>query len=96
VATKAEIQKQIDALTASLEGADDDEEVWVKDDSGREFRFTGSRAASIIEKFGDLFTAADQGKGDGGGKGAGDGGGDGGAGKGAEDKPKGGYFGRKG
>lgn len=91
MATKAEIQRQIDNLTASLDDADDDDEVWVKDSDGREFKFTGSRASSIIEKFGDLFTPAT-------GKDGKDGGdGDGGT----TDKDKkpdggGGYFGRKG
>mgnify|MGYP001574547096 CR=1 FL=1 len=56
--TKAEIQQQIDDLTASLDSADDGDEVWVKDEQGREFKFTGSRAGSIIEKFGDLFAPA--------------------------------------
>ena len=96
MATKAEIQAQIDALTASMDDADGDDEVWVKDESGREFKFTGSRAGSIIEKFGDLFApaaAAGDGK-DGKDGGAGAGGDAGGKDK----KPAdgGGYFGRKG
>jgi hypothetical protein len=86
VPTKAEIQKQIDDLTASLDTADGDEEVWVKE-GNREYRFTGARAGSIIAKFGDLFAPSDDKDAGGDDKDAG--------GDDKDSKPAGGYFGRK-
>lgn len=95
---RSDIEKQIADLQAQLDSAGDGDEVWVKDENGREFKFTGDRAASIITKFADLFSTGDGG--DGGDGGQGDGGGDGGdkgaGGKGTKDKrPAGGYFGRR-
>lgn len=54
MATKAEIQAQIDALSAELEGADDDDEVWVEE-NGRRVQFKGSKATGILNKFRDLW-----------------------------------------
>jgi hypothetical protein len=54
MATKAEIQAQIDALSAELQGADDDDEVWVEE-NGRRVQFKGSKATGILNKFKDLW-----------------------------------------
>lgn len=86
MANKVEIQKQIDALTASLETADTDDEVWVKE-NGTEFKVTGRRATSFLDKFAHLWETPDK-DGD-----AGDDDKDGDAGD--DKKPAGGYFGRK-
>lgn len=86
--TKAQIQQQIDALTAQMDDADTDDEVWVKDETGREVKVTGKRATSILDRFADLWKDddADAGDGDKGDKGDGD----------KDDKPAGGgYFGRR-
>jgi hypothetical protein len=93
MATKAEIQAQIDALSAELQGADDDDEVWVEE-NGRRVQFKGSKATGILNKFKDLWEEP-AGDGDGAGDGAGDGDGDGdGAGK--DNKPAGGgYFSKR-
>jgi hypothetical protein len=54
MATKAEIQAQIDVLSAELQGADDDDEVWVEE-NGRRVQFKGSKATGILNKFKDLW-----------------------------------------
>jgi hypothetical protein len=41
-------------LQAELDGAGDDDEVWVREGE-REFKFTGKRASSIVGRFADLF-----------------------------------------
>jgi len=70
MATKAEIQAQIDALSAELEGAESDDEVWVEE-NGRRVQFKGSKATGILNKFKDLWEEpagegdGDQGDGDG-------------------------------
>ena len=53
MAKRSEIQAQIEALNAELEGAEDDEEeyeVWMKNDKGQETRVPGSRAASWLQE----------------------------------------------
>jgi hypothetical protein len=54
VAKKSEIQSQIDALTAQLDSADPDEdtELWVRDEKGRETRLTGSNAQKWLKGLG--------------------------------------------
>lgn len=54
MATKAEIQAQIDALTADLESAESDDEVIVEE-NGRRVHFKGSKATGILNKFKDLW-----------------------------------------
>ena len=89
MAKKSEIQAQIDALQAQLEGADTDDEVWVKE-GDREFKVTGHRATSILDRFSDLWKPTDADAGDGKGDGKGD------AGTKDDNKPDGGgYFGRR-
>ncbi len=61
--TRKEIEEQIAALTAELENADTDDEVWVKEGS-REFRISGRRATSILARFEDLWKADNAGAGD--------------------------------
>lgn len=66
--TKADIQRDMEALQAELDSAEPDDEVWVKDESGREIKLTGRRASSVLSRFADLFTddatPADEGEGD--------------------------------
>jgi hypothetical protein len=57
MATKSEIQKQIDALTKELESAPDDAgggdvELWVKDEHGRETKLTGAHAKKWLKNLG--------------------------------------------
>lgn len=88
--TKAEIQAQIDALTADLESADSDDEVWVEE-NGRRIQFKGSKATGILNKFKDLWEepAGEGGEGDGGE-------GDGGEGESQDPKPpKPSYFAKR-
>jgi len=72
MATKAEIQAQIDALSAELEGAESDDEVWVEE-NGRRVQFKGSKATGILNKFKDLWEEpAAPGEGEGEGEGDGE------------------------
>ena len=56
MAKKSDIQAQIDALTAQLDDADDDDgdyELWIKNDKGHEARVPSSRADGWLkENFG--------------------------------------------
>ena len=86
MATKAEIQAQIDALSAELESAESDDEVIVEE-NGRRVHFKGSKATGILNKFKDLWEEPAA---------AGDG--DGGDGDGTPKDPKpagGGYFSKR-
>lgn len=52
MAKRSEIQAQIEALNAELEGAEDDDdeyEVWMRNDKGQETRVPGSRAAGWLK-----------------------------------------------
>ena len=73
MAKRSDIEAQITALQAELDKADTDDEVWIKDDSGREIKVTGRRATTVLSRFGDLFDApaeeGDEGEGDEGGEG---------------------------
>jgi hypothetical protein len=81
--TRAQVEADMASLQAELDGADTNDEVWIKDDSGREIKVTGRRATTVLSRFGDLFQEPSA---DGEGQGEGD----------EEDpKPAGGYFGRK-
>lgn len=51
---RSDIQSQIEALQAQLDQADTDDEVWVKDDNGREVKVSGRRATSILGRLGLL------------------------------------------
>lgn len=53
--TQRQIQEQIDALQAQLDTADTDDEVWIKDDKGREIKVSGRRATAVLGKFSDLW-----------------------------------------
>lgn len=94
---RSDIEAQIAALQSQLDEADTDDEVWVKDDSGREIKVTGKRATSVLARFADLWDSEDAGDGDDDGdddKGAKDS--KGGAGKEKDKTPAaGGYFGRR-
>lgn len=58
MARRSDIERQIADLQAQLEGADTDDEVWIKDESGREVKVTGRRATSVLERFKDLWEQA--------------------------------------
>jgi hypothetical protein len=49
--SRDEIQAQIDALTAQLND-DDDVELWVKDEKGRETKLTGAYAKKWLKSLG--------------------------------------------
>ena len=85
---RSDIEAQISALQAELDKADTDDEIWIKDDSGREIKVTGRRATTVLSRFGDLFTepAGEEGQGEEGGEGQGEEG---------DPTPVGGYFGRR-
>ena len=53
-AKRTDIESQIAALQAQLDTADTDDEVWVKDDKGREVKVSGRRATGILAKLGLL------------------------------------------
>lgn len=55
MAKKSEIEAQIAALQKDLESADTDDEIWIKDESGREVKVTGRRATSVLSRFADLW-----------------------------------------
>lgn len=55
MAKRSEIEAQIAALQAEIENADTDDEIWIKDDSGREIKVTGKRATSVLNRFSDLW-----------------------------------------
>lgn len=61
MAKRSDIQAQIEALQAQLDDADTDDEVWVKDSSGREVKVTGKKATSILGRFADLWDTEDHG-----------------------------------
>jgi hypothetical protein len=82
--TRAQVEADMAALQAELDTADTDDEVWIKDESGREIKVTGRRATTVLSRFGDLFQEA-----------APEEGGAEGEGEEADPKPAGGYFGRK-
>lgn len=52
MAKRSDIEAQIAALQSELDTADTDDEIWVKDDNGREFKVTGRRATSVLKKLG--------------------------------------------
>lgn len=102
MANRSEIERQIADLQSQLDDADTDDEVWVKDSSGREVKVTGKKATSILGRFADLWDTEDHGGGDDDDSDDDDkgsaGGSKGGGGKGTpkDKKPaSGGYFGRR-
>jgi hypothetical protein len=52
--TRAQIEAQIAELQGQLDTADTDDEVWVKDERGREFKVAGRRATSLLGRLGLL------------------------------------------
>lgn len=80
--SRTAVQAEIEALQAELDTAETDDEIWIKDESGREYKVTGRRATSIFAKLG--LNDDDQAEG-----------GEEAEEEAEEDpKPKGGYFGR--
>jgi hypothetical protein len=55
MAKKSDIEAQIAALQEELANADTDDEIWIKDDSGREIKVSGKRATSVLRRFEDLW-----------------------------------------
>jgi hypothetical protein len=51
---RSDIEQQIAALQAQLDGADTDDEVWIKD-GDREIKVSGKRATTILGRFADLW-----------------------------------------
>lgn len=70
MASKSEIQRQMDELAAQLETADDDDEVWVER-GGTRTLLRGEKARGHLDKLKDLWGTDDPGAGDGGDGGAG-------------------------
>lgn len=54
-AKRSDIEKQIAALQAELEGADTDDEIWIKDESGHEIKVSGKRATTVLNRFAKLW-----------------------------------------
>lgn len=67
--SRDEIQAQIDQLTAQLD-QDDDTELWVKDEKGRETKLTGAYAKKWLKNLGLEDDPEPEGEGDEGGEGA--------------------------
>lgn len=49
---RSELEAQMAALQAELDKADTDDEIWVKDDNGREIKISGRRATSVLKRLG--------------------------------------------
>ena len=64
MAKRSDIEKQIAALQAELDGADTDDEVWIKD-GDREVKVSGKRATAILGRYADLWKEDDRDAGDG-------------------------------
>jgi hypothetical protein len=88
MAKRSEIEQKIAQLQADLESADTDDEIWIKDDSGREIKVTGKKATTVLDRFADLWKAEDPGDGT-------DGADTGTDGADTDPGPQRGYFGRK-
>lgn len=86
--TRSQIEAELAALQSELDGADTDDEVWIKGPDGHEIKVSGRRATNVLARFGALFDAPDAG---------GDGGDDEGDDEGEQDDPPagGGYFKRR-
>ena len=54
MAKRSDIEKQIADLQSQLDTADTDDEIWVKDADGKEYKVTGRRATGILGKLGLL------------------------------------------
>lgn len=59
--TRSQIEAELAALQSELDGADTDDEVWVKGPDGHEVKVTGRRATNVLSRFGSLFDAPDAG-----------------------------------
>jgi hypothetical protein len=59
--TRSQIEAELAALQSELDGADTDDEVWVKGPDGHEVKVTGRRATNVLSRFGSLFDAPDEG-----------------------------------
>lgn len=62
--TRAQIQEQMAALQAELDGADTDDEIWIQEGDGPAIRVTGRRATKALEKYAHLWPEDDGGDGD--------------------------------
>lgn len=66
MATRQEIEAQIQALQKELEGADDGTELWIEDEKGRKTKLTGPHAKRWLRNLGlDDDEAPADGSGDG-------------------------------
>jgi hypothetical protein len=85
--TRSQIEAQMAALQAELEGADTDDEVWIREEDGPAIRVSGKRATAVLDKYKHLWGESGDGA---------DGADDGADGAdGADPAPASGYFGRK-
>jgi hypothetical protein len=63
--TRAQVEADMARLQAELDGADTDDEIWIKDPSGHEVKVTGRRATSVLDKFKELWdTPGEEGEGE--------------------------------
>lgn len=53
--TKAQVQADIDRLSAELEDADSDDEVYIQDSSGHVVKITGNKATAILGRYRTLW-----------------------------------------
>lgn len=56
--TRAQLEAAMAELQAELDGADTDDEVWIKE-GDREFKVTGRRATTVLGRFKDLWEESD-------------------------------------
>ena len=54
MAKRTDIEKQIAALQAELDGADTDDEIWIKD-GDHEIKVSGKRATSVLSRYAHLW-----------------------------------------
>jgi hypothetical protein len=57
---RSDIEKQIAVLQAELDGADTDDEIWIKDPSGHEIKVSGKRATAVLGKYSKLWETEDE------------------------------------
>lgn len=60
--TRAQIQAEIDALTAAMDSADTDDEVWIKGPDGHEIKVSGQKATKILGRYAALWADDDDGQ----------------------------------
>lgn len=55
MARRSEIEARIKALQDELDGADTDDEIWIKEGDGPEIKVSGKRATTVLNRFSKLW-----------------------------------------